>query len=109
MDSINIGLIGYGVVGQGVVKALKSRRKFLREKYETDFFIKTICDRSIAKKPNPGLENTVLTTDYHDILKDPNIHVVVELIGGLSPAKEIVLGALKAKKHVVTANKALIA
>ena len=109
MDCLNIGLIGYGVVGQGVVKALKSRRKFLREKYETDFFIKTICDRSISKKPNPGLDNTVLTTDYHAILKDPDIHVVVELIGGLSPAKEIVLGALKAKKHVVTANKALIA
>ena len=58
MDRINIGLIGYGVVGQGVVKALKSRRKFLREKYETDFFIKTICDRNISKKPNPGLDQT---------------------------------------------------
>ena len=110
MDCINIGLIGYGVVGQGVVKALKSRRKFLREKYETDFIIKTICDRSIAiRNRTLALENTLLTTDYHAILKDPDIHVVVELIGGLSPAKEIVLGALKAKKHVVTANKALIA
>jgi len=109
MDCLNIGLIGYGVVGQGVVKALKSRRKFLREKYETDFFIKTICDRSIFKKPNPGLEHTALTTDYQSILKDPDIHVVVELIGGLSPAKDIIMGALKAKKHVVTANKALIA
>ena len=109
MEHINIGLIGYGVVGQGVVKVLKSRRKFLREKYETDFFIKTICDRSISKKPNPSLDNTVLTTDYNVILKDPDIHVVVELIGGLVPAKEIILRALKAKKHVVTANKALIA
>ncbi len=109
MDRINIGLVGYGVVGQGVVKTLKSRRKFLREKYETDFFIKTICDRSISKKPNPSLDNTLLTSDYNVILKDPEIHVVVELIGGLSPAKEIVLGALRAKKHVVTANKALIA
>ena len=70
----------------------------MREKYETDFFIKTICDRSISKKPNPGLDNTLLTTDYHAILKDPDIHVVVELIGGLSPAKEIVLGALKGQK-----------
>jgi len=108
MDRINIGLIGYGVVGQGVVKVLKSRRKFLREKYDTDFFIKTISDRSILKKPNPGLDHTVLTTDYNTILKDPEIHVVVELIGGLSPAKEIVLSALRSKKHVVTANKALI-
>src|SRR5208337_1278004 len=105
MDCLNIGLIGYGVVGQGVVKALKNRRKFLREKYETDFFIKTICDRDIQKKPHPGLENTLLTTDYNIVLNDPEIHVVVELIGGLSPAREIVMGALKAKKHVVTANK----
>ena len=50
MDCLNIGLVGYGVVGQGVVKALKSRRKFLREKYETDFFIKTLCDRNISKE-----------------------------------------------------------
>ncbi len=109
MDRINIGLIGYGVVGQGVVKLLKSRRKFLREKYETDFFIKTICDRSIAKKPNPGLDDTLLTTDFNAILNDPEIHVVVELIGGLNPAKDIILRALRSKKHVVTANKALIA
>jgi homoserine dehydrogenase len=109
MDTLNIGVIGYGVVGQGVVKVLKSRRKFLREKYETDFIIKTLCDRNIFKKPNPALEHTVLTADYNIVLNDPEIHVVVELIGGLSPAKEIVLGALRAKKHVVTANKALIA
>lgn len=109
MDRINIGLIGYGVVGQGVVKILKSKRKFLREKYETDFFIKTLCDRSVFKKPSPGLDNTFMTTDYNVILNDPEIHVVVELIGGLNPAKDIVLRALRAKKHVVTANKALIA
>lgn len=109
MDQLNIGLIGYGVVGQGVVKVLKNRRKFLREKYDTDFFLKTICDRSLSQKPNPALEHTLMTSDYNVILKDPDIHVVVELIGGLSSAKEIVLGALRAKKHVVTANKALIA
>jgi homoserine dehydrogenase len=92
-----------------MVKVLKSRRKFLREKYDTDFVIKAIADLSISKKPNPGLENIVLMTEYHPIIKDPDIHVVVELIGGLSPAKDIVMAALKAKKHVVTANKALIA
>lgn len=109
MDRLNIGIIGYGVVGQGVVKVLKNRSKFLRAKYETDFFIKTIADRSITKKSNPALNDTLLTTDYNAILKDPDINVVVELIGGLSPAKDIVMRALKAKKHVVTANKALIA
>ncbi len=109
MDRLNIGIIGYGVVGQGVVKVIKSRSKFLRSKYETDFFIKTIADRSITKKSNPALDHTLLTSDYNAVLKDPDINVVVELIGGLSPAKDIVMRALKAKKHVVTANKALIA
>ncbi|MBL8014518.1 MAG: homoserine dehydrogenase, partial [Candidatus Omnitrophica bacterium] len=49
VDRINIGIIGYGVVGSGVVKILKSRRKNLRDRYKKDFFIKTICDRSINK------------------------------------------------------------
>ena len=63
MDCLNIGLIGYGVVGQGVVKVLKSRRKFLREKYETDFIIKTLCDRSIFKKPNTVSITATLETN----------------------------------------------
>ncbi len=109
MESINIGLIGYGVVGQGVVKILKNRRKFYKDKYKTDFFIKTIADRSLPKKPAPGLDNTFLTSDYNAVLNDKDIDVVVELIGGMNPAKDIVLGALRSGKHVVTANKELLA
>ena len=109
MDSINIGLIGYGVVGQGVVKILKNRRKFFRDKYKKDFFIKTIADRSIQKKASPGLENTLLTTDINAVLNDKAIDVVVELIGGMSPAKDILLQAVRCGKHVVTANKELLA
>ncbi len=108
-DRINIGIIGYGVVGSGVVKILKNRRKFLRDRFKKDFFIKTICDRSILKKNPPGLDNTLLTTDLNAVLNDPEIHVVVELIGGMNPAKDIVLRSLRSGKHVVTANKELIA
>jgi len=109
MELVNIGLIGYGVVGQGVVKILKSRRKFFKDKYKKDFFIKTIADRSIVKKPSPGLDNTFLTNDHHAVLNDKDIHIVVELIGGMSPAKDIMLTALRNGKHVVTANKELLA
>lgn len=108
-DKINIGIIGYGVVGAGVVKILKNRRKLFRDRYKKDFFIKTICDRSILKKNPPGLDNTLLTTDINAVLNDPEIHMVVELIGGMSPAKDIVLRSLRSGKHVVTANKELIA
>src|SRR5882672_4163336 len=99
MERINIGLIGYGVVGQGVVKILKTRRKFFKDKYKKDFFIKTIADRSIAKKPSPGLDNTLLTADFHALLNDPDIHIVIELIGGISPAKDIIMTALRKGKH----------
>ncbi|MBI3602656.1 MAG: homoserine dehydrogenase [Candidatus Omnitrophica bacterium] len=109
MDCINIGLIGYGVIGQGVVKILKNRRKYFKDKYKKDFFIKTIADRSIAKKPSPGLDNTLLTSDIHAVLNDADIHVVVELIGGMQPAKDIMLLAVRSGKHVVTANKELLA
>ncbi len=109
MERINIGIIGYGVVGQGVVKILKNRRKFYRDKYKIDFFIKTISDRSIAKKPAPGLDHTLLTTDYQTILNDKEIQIVIELIGGVNPAKDIILGAIRNNKHVITANKELLA
>jgi homoserine dehydrogenase len=109
MDRINIGLIGYGVVGQGVVKILKNRRKFYKDKYKLDFFIKTIADRSVDKKASPGLDNTLLTNDYNAVLNDKDIHVVIELIGGMNPAKEIVFAALRNGKHLVTANKELLA
>ena len=109
MDRLNLGIIGYGVVGSGVVKILKNRRKFLRDKFKKDFFIKTICDRSIQGKTPPGLDNTLITSDVNAILNDPDIHVVVELIGGMNPAKEIALRAVRSGKHLVTANKELIA
>lgn len=109
MNRINLGLIGYGNVGSGVVNFLHTRRSYFQNKYHTDFVIKTVCDRSINKKSPKYVGKAALTTDYMQILNDPTIDVVIELIGGLHPAKEIVLGALKTGKHVVTANKTLIA
>ena len=109
MRKVNIGLIGYGVVGSGVVQLLRKREAFVQDKFNTEFIFKTICDRSIRRKDTRGLSKAYLTTDPRKILDDPSIEVVVELIGGLKPAKEIVMGALKRGKHVVTANKELIA
>ncbi len=109
MNKINVGLIGYGVVGSGVVKLLKQREEYLQNKFNAQFFIKTLADRSIHKKDTRGLGRTLLTKDYRKVLEDPEIDVVVELMGGLHPAKEIMIEALKRGKHVVTANKAVIA
>ena len=109
MRKINIGLIGYGTVGSGVVKFLQKRQNYIHNKYNVEFVLKTVCDRSIHKKDIRGLGVTKLTTKIADVLEDKSIEIVIELIGGLHPAKEIAMTALRRGKHVVTANKLLIA
>ncbi len=109
MQSLNIGLIGYGTVGQGVAKILKKNRTVFKNKYECDFKLKTVCDRSLEKKNTKFLGPVKKTKNYKDIIDDHEIDVVVELIGGKDLAKEIVEKALLAGKDVVTANKDLIA
>ena len=109
MNKIRVGLIGYGVVGQGVAALIQKGRKEFQTKYHHDFVLKTICDRSIHKKNTRGFSKTKLTTDMREVLDDPDIDVVIELIGGMNPAQQIVTEALKSGKNVVTANKELIA
>lgn len=109
MRKVNIGLIGYGVVGSGVIQLLKRRDEYIRDKFGVQFVVKTLCDRSVHKKDTRGLSKTKLTKNIDHVLNDPSIDIVVELIGGLNPAKQIVIGALRKGKHVVTANKSLIA
>ncbi len=108
LNKLNLGLVGYGTVGQGVIKFLHSRENFIRNKFNTEFNLKVIADRSIHKKNIKGFTKTILTKDFNKVIQDPEIDVVIELIGGLHPAQEIVLGALRAGKHVITANKALL-
>lgn len=109
MINVNVGIIGYGVVGSGLVQLLKKRRLFIRSKYGIDFHIKTLCDRSIFAKDPKGLEKCLKTDNPNDIIDDSEIQVVVELMGGLNPAKDIITKALSKGKHIVTANKDLIA
>jgi len=109
MNKINIGLIGYGNVGSGLVKLLKERRNFIKEKFNTELSIKIVCDRSIQKKKPAGFSSAQLTTDYRNVVYNKDIHVVVELIGGLKPAETIALESLRNGKHLVTANKELVA
>jgi len=109
MKGINIGLIGLGTVGTGVVKILKEKRKILEEKIGMPIILKKICDKDISRKRCLSLDKKLLTTDYREIVYDPTIDVVVELIGGIHPAKEYIMEALKNGKHIVTANKALLA
>jgi len=108
MRKINVGIVGFGKIGAGVVKALVSRRAFLREKAGVDINIIRICDKDLNTKRPVKVSKKILTKLIGKVLYDPKIDVVVELVGGINPAKDIVLEALRRGKHVVTANKALL-
>lgn len=109
MRRINVGLIGFGTVGSGVVKALKDRSGLLKRKTGIPIAIKRIADKNITSPRVVKVPRNILTTDANKILYDPNIDIIVELMGGIHPAKEFIIRALKNGKHVVTANKALLA
>jgi len=109
MKKINIGIIGFGNVGSGVVRILRDRKKILSGKIGSEINIKKICDKDIASKRNISVDKSLLTKDPGEIIDDPQIDIVVELMGGIHPAKEFILGALKKGKNIVTANKALLA
>jgi homoserine dehydrogenase len=109
MKKINIGLIGFGNVGSAVVKILKDKKSLLREKIGVELCLKKICDKDILSKRLVSVDKGLLTSDASLILNDPQIDVVIELIGGMHPAKEIILRALESGKYVITANKALLA
>jgi len=109
MKKINIGLIGFGNVGSGVVKILRERKNLLAEKIGVEIQVKKICDKNLDYKRCVSVDRNILTKQAEDIINDPQIDVVVELIGGIHPAKEFVIEALKKGKNIVTANKALLA
>jgi homoserine dehydrogenase len=108
MKKIKVGLIGFGTIGSGVVKALKTKRSFLRDRTGVDIVIDKICDKDISTKRPVKVSKKVLTKSIGKVLYDPDIDIVVELVGGVYPARDIILEALRQGKHVVTANKALL-
>ena len=106
--SIKIGLLGSGTVGSGVIRVLEMNRPQITERVGTPIEIKTVLVRDV-KKPRPQLGCVKLTDKIEDILDDPEIDVVVELMGGIHPAREYMLRAMEAGKSVVTANKDVVA
>ncbi len=108
-SAVSVGIIGFGTVGTGVVKILLKRRKELESKLGFPLIIGKIADIDIKRKRGITVPANTLVTDGMEVIDDPAIDIVVELIGGIHPAKEYILKAIKKGKHVVTANKALLA
>ena len=106
---MKIGIIGLGTVGEGVLKVLTKEKHSIFEKSQADIEVKYACDLNITRDFSFEFDKSILVDDYKKILEDSEIKLVVELIGGETLAKDIIIEAFKSKKSVVTANKALIA
>ena len=106
---INVGIIGFGTVGTGTASILLKNRGLLKERTGIDINLRRIADLDIKRDRGIKLPKGILTAKADELLGDPEIHIVVELIGGTTIAKDLVLKAINSGKHVVTANKALLA
>lgn len=109
MKEIQVGLIGLGTVGCGLVKVLEDNSEMLKERLGVPLRLKRVVDIDLESPRPVSLPRKILSTQVEDILADEEIRIVVELIGGMEPAKTFLLEAMKRGKHVVTANKALLA
>ena len=106
---INVGILGFGTVGSGTAQILLRNRQLLKERSGVDISLKKIADLDITRDRGIKVPKGILTTRVDELISDPDIHIVVELIGGTTVAKDFILKAIRNGKHVVTANKALLA
>ena len=108
MREIKIGMLGFGTVGTGVVRVLRENEQEIMAKTGAKLCLKTVLVRD-AKKKRPYMEGLHLTEDIEEILQDEEIDIVIELLGGIHPAREYMLRAMEKGKNVVTANKDVVA
>ena len=109
MSQINVGIIGFGTVGAGTFEVLTANREIITNRVGAEVTVKKIADLDIESDRGVPVDRNLLTVDAMEVIDDPEIHVIVELIGGLEGAKAYILKAMEKGKHVVTANKALLA
>ena len=109
MKPVKVGILGLGTVGGGTAAILKRNAQEIARRAGREIEVDFIATLDLSRADELGLTGVRLTQDAYEVVNDPDIDIVVELIGGYSPAKELVMLALENGKHVVTANKALIA
>ena len=109
MRKINVGIVGFVTIGSGVVKILKVNRDIIKKRLGAEVEVVKIADLDIATDRGVKVDSNLLTTDAQEVIKHSEVDVVVELMGGYEPARSLILQAIGEGKHVVTANKALLA
>ena len=106
---MGVGLIGLGVVGGGVARLIQERADYFREVRGVDLVLRRVAVRDLSKPRTVALPADIMTDNAQAVVDDPAVHMVVEVMGGIEPARGLCLRALQAGKDVVTANKALLA
>lgn len=106
---MTVGVLGCGNVGAALIELIAQRGAEIRERTGVELRVGAVAVRSTSKARDVELDPSVLTTDAHRVVSDPDIDLVVEVIGGIEPARELITAALKGGKPVVTANKELLA
>ena len=109
MKEIQVGLLGCGTVGTGVAKLLIESGQIIRARLGADLNLKRVADLDIRKDRGIPFKENVLTTDSEAVVNDPEIDIIIEMIGGERIAKELILKAIQNGKQIITANKALLA
>lgn len=108
MESVKIGILGLGTIGCGTVQILQRNQKILHARLGTPVEIVKAADLDLDRSRPVELPDKILTRDPWEVVRDPDVQIVVELIGGIEPARSLILEAFEQGKHVVTANKALL-
>ncbi len=106
--AIKVGILGLGNIGAGTVEILRRNGALLERRLGVPFELTRAADRDASRAVKLGLPPGVFTTDAAAVVKDPEVQVIIELIGGIEPARSLILAAMDEGKHVVTANKALL-
>jgi homoserine dehydrogenase len=108
-NKVSVGLLGLGVVGSGVVQIIQEHQEKLKHQLGVSVDVKRVLVRNPEKHRDVNVDTSLLTTNADDVLQDPEIDVVIEVMGGIDTAREYMIQAFRAKKHVISANKDLIA
>jgi homoserine dehydrogenase len=106
--NVNVGIIGFGVIGSGVISLLQQYSSLLTQRSGVHIELQRVVDVDVDRPRDVTVDRNLLATDFRQVVNDPQIDIVIELVGGTSVAFDIVSQALAAGKHVVTANKALL-
>jgi len=108
-ETLQLGLAGLGTVGSGVYETLRRHYKLLEARAQVSFAVKRIAVRDMQRKRDADVDAALLTDDWRELVSDPEIDIVIELIGGTAEAYQLIKAALSAGKPVVTGNKAVLA